>query len=161
MAEVNAQQSKVVAAAKNGVPAVSEDFIRSLVSGGDEDHSADPVFMATSGSGGGATPGSGFTATPGGVAKSKAAAKAVMLAKVWEDGDDPTRWWISEKLDGVRAYWDGRDFYSRQGNPFPVPEWFKEGLPTDQALDGELWCGRQKFRQVKTTGASWGRTAEV
>jgi ATP-dependent DNA ligase len=64
--------------------------------------------------------------------------------------------WISEKLDGVRAYWDGKNFYSRQGNPFPVPSWFKEGLP-DQPLDGELWCGRQKFRQalsiIKNSGS--------
>jgi hypothetical protein len=57
----------------------------------------------------------------------------------------------------VRAYWDGSNFYSRQGNPFPVPAWFKEGLPADTALDGELWCGRQKFRQalsvIKNTGS--------
>jgi len=60
-----------------------------------------------------------------------------MLAKVLEEGNDSSGWWIDEKLegndssgwwigeklDGVRAYWDGRDFYSRQGQPFPCPEW--------------------------------------
>ena len=38
--------------------------------------------------------------------------------------DDPTGWWVSEKLDGVRAYWNGRAFYSRLGNVFVAPNWF-------------------------------------
>ena len=37
---------------------------------------------------------------------------------------DPTGWWISEKLDGVRAFWDGKAFYSRLGNEFIPPSWF-------------------------------------
>jgi hypothetical protein len=28
----------------------------------------------------------------------------------------PKGWWMSEKLDGVRAYWNGSYFYSRNGN---------------------------------------------
>ena len=36
---------------------------------------------------------------------------------------------MSEKLDGVRVYWDGKQFLSRQGNIFYAPEWFVEGLP--------------------------------
>ena len=33
---------------------------------------------------------------------------------------------MSEKLDGVRAYWDGQNFYSRQGNMFKgAPDFFK------------------------------------
>jgi hypothetical protein len=32
-------------------------------------------------------------------------------------------WWMSEKLDGVRAYWSGSNFYSRNGNRFPAPDW--------------------------------------
>ncbi len=60
---------------------------------------------------------------------------------------DPTGWWASEKLDGVRAYWNGKNFISRQGNIYQAPEWFKKGLP-DHALDGELWMGRQKFQET-------------
>jgi DNA ligase-1 len=71
----------------------------------------------------------------------------VLLAGSWDNTMDLSGWWLSEKLDGVRAYWDGSNFYSREGNPFPVPAWFKVGLP-NCALDGELWCGRQKFRQA-------------
>lgn len=81
-------------------------------------------------------------------AASAAAARKVMLATRYEEHGrmDPTGWWISEKLDGVRGYWDGKDFYSRNGNQFPSPEWFKKGLPSTP-LDGELWCGRRQFRQ--------------
>jgi len=32
---------------------------------------------------------------------------------------------MSEKLDGVRAFWNGNDFYSRAGNKFNAPDWFK------------------------------------
>jgi len=54
---------------------------------------------------------------------------------------------MSEKLDGVRAYWDGRQFLSRNGNPFYAPAWFTSGLP-EVPLDGELWLGRQQFQRT-------------
>lgn len=60
---------------------------------------------------------------------------------------DPTGWWASEKLDGVRAYWNGKNFISRQGNVYQAPAWFTKGLP-DHALDGELWMGRQMFQET-------------
>src|SRR5439155_14966785 len=52
-----------------------------------------------------------------------------------------------EKLDGVRAYGDGRRCLSRLGNPYHAPEWFVAGLP-DVPLDGELWGGRKKFQRT-------------
>ena len=54
---------------------------------------------------------------------------------------------MSEKLDGVRAYWDGKQFLSRQGNVYHAPDWFVEGLP-DVPLDGELWIDRKKFQRT-------------
>jgi hypothetical protein len=57
---------------------------------------------------------------------------------------DPTGYWMSEKLDGVRAYWDGKRLISRQGNVFAVPAWFTERFP-DFALDGELSMGPGTF----------------
>src|SRR5262249_46379583 len=53
-------------------------------------------------------------------------------------------WWMSEKLDGLRAYWDGKRFLSRTGNLFLAPDWFLAGLP-DVPLDGELWITRKKL----------------
>lgn len=53
---------------------------------------------------------------------------------------------MSEKLDGVRAYWDGRQFISRLGNVHHAPDFFTAGLP-DVPLDGELWLGRKAFQR--------------
>jgi DNA ligase-1 len=68
----------------------------------------------------------------------------VLLAHVWTEEHDPTGWWMSEKLDGVRAYWDGKQFLSRNNNIYYAPEWFSAGLPS-HPLDGELWVARKKF----------------
>src|SRR5437899_1541864 len=76
-----------------------------------------------------------------------AQAPPLLLAESWDCATDPTGWWLSEKLDGVRAYWDGRQFLSRQGNVFHAPAWFLAGLP-GVPLDGELWLGRKKFQRT-------------
>src|SRR6476660_3360474 len=34
----------------------------------------------------------------------------LLLAHSWDNAADLSGWWMSEKLDGVRAYWDGRQF---------------------------------------------------
>lgn len=71
----------------------------------------------------------------------------VLLAHSWDCQVDLTGWWISEKLDGVRAYWDGKKFLSRQGNEFMAPDWFVDGLPSTP-LDGELWMDRKAFQKT-------------
>ena len=65
-----------------------------------------------------------------------------MLAEKFEGNIDPKGWYMSEKLDGVRCFWDGKNLYSRNGNIFYPPDWFKDLLPKDLALDGELWTKR-------------------
>ena len=59
----------------------------------------------------------------------------------------PVGWYMSEKFDGYRALWDGKDFRSRAGNIFVAPEWFKDWLPKDSVLDGELFMGRECFEK--------------
>lgn len=71
----------------------------------------------------------------------------LLLAESWDNATDLTDWWMSEKLDGVRAYWDGNKFLSRQGNIYHAPDWFIEGLPA-VPLDGELWIDRKKFQRT-------------
>jgi DNA ligase 1 len=71
----------------------------------------------------------------------------LLLAERWDNDQDLTGWWVSEKLDGVRAYWDGKALISRYGNRFHAPDWFLEGLP-DIPLDGELWIGRKAFQRT-------------
>lgn len=70
----------------------------------------------------------------------------VLLAKPWS-GEDPAGWWMSEKLDGVRAVWDGKGFTSRNGNAFHAPEWFRKAMPKIP-LDGELYLGRGRFEDT-------------
>lgn len=56
-------------------------------------------------------------------------------------------WYMSEKLDGVRAYWNGQQLLSRQGNQFAAPAWFTDTLPPFE-LDGELWIARGRFEET-------------
>jgi DNA ligase-1 len=71
----------------------------------------------------------------------------VLLAETWDGLLDPTGWWLSEKLDGVRAYWDGARLISRLGNTFHAPDWFIAGLPA-HPLDGELFMERKSFQKT-------------
>lgn len=72
----------------------------------------------------------------------------VLLSNVYDEKkNDPKDWWISEKLDGCRAYWSGTEFYSKQGNKFHAPAFFTSTMPAI-ALDGELWCGRGLFQKT-------------
>jgi len=71
----------------------------------------------------------------------------LLLAEKWDNVQDLTGWWMSEKLDGVRAYWDGKNFISRLGNLYHAPDWFVAKLPP-VPLDGELWAGRKLFQRT-------------
>jgi len=83
----------------------------------------------------------------GGGEASEKAGPPLLLAERWDSAQDLAGWWMSEKLDGVRAYWDGRSLISRLGNPFHAPDWFLAGLP-GTPLDGELWIGRKAFQRT-------------
>jgi DNA ligase-1 len=80
-----------------------------------------------------------------------AAPPPLLLANDYEQAEvDLSRYWMSEKYDGVRAYWDGGRLLTRAGNTLHAPEWFTRGWP-DTPLDGELWAGRGRFEQVTAT----------
>ena len=74
----------------------------------------------------------------------------MQLAVEADPGLDPTGWLVSEKLDGVRAWWDGRTLRTRGGNPIHPPPGFTAGWPA-QPLDGELWSGRGRFESLVAT----------
>jgi DNA ligase-1 len=74
-------------------------------------------------------------------------APKLLLANSWQNDTDLTGWWMSEKLDGVRAWWDGQQFLSRLGNVYHAPDWFVAGLPA-VPLDGELWLDRKAFQRT-------------
>ena len=69
------------------------------------------------------------------------------LAKTYREGTDLGAYYASEKLDGVRAYWDGEKLRSRRGNVFAAPKWFVAGFPKTP-LDGELWSKRGDFENI-------------
>ena len=71
-------------------------------------------------------------------------------ASNWDDQLDPSLYLVSEKLDGVRAIWDGAALRFRSGRPIAAPAWFLAGLPA-QALDGELWLERKRFDRLSGT----------
>jgi len=75
---------------------------------------------------------------------------ALMLANVYHQGINLNEYWVSEKYDGVRAIWNGKQFVSRGGNIYHAPSWFTQDLPK-QKLDGELWIARQSFELVVST----------
>jgi DNA ligase-1 len=72
---------------------------------------------------------------------------AILLAEVYRNQVDVTKYLVSEKLDGVRAIWDGSVLRFRSGKEINAPRWFLDGLP-NRSLDGELWLGRGTFERL-------------
>jgi DNA ligase-1 len=79
------------------------------------------------------------------------AAPPLLLATLDGPHIDPRQYLVSEKYDGVRAYWDGRNLRFRSGRTVTAPAWFLARLPAGQALDGELWLGRRRFDALSGT----------
>ncbi len=74
-------------------------------------------------------------------------AQDILLAQIYQQGIDVKQYLVSEKLDGVRAIWDGKQLKSRKGNVINAPAWFLKDLP-NTPLDGELWLARGKFDEL-------------
>lgn len=77
-------------------------------------------------------------------------APPLMLAKVYQPSVALADYWVSEKYDGVRGYWDGRQLLTRGGQRVAVPDWFVAKWPATP-LDGELWAGRGQFQKALST----------
>jgi DNA ligase-1 len=71
----------------------------------------------------------------------------ILLAEVYRNQVDVAQYLVSEKLDGVRAIWDGQTLRFRSGKQINAPRWFLDGLPKTP-LDGELWIGRGTFGRL-------------
>ena len=64
-------------------------------------------------------------------------------------GQNVGGWLASEKLDGVRAYWGGRNLRSRNGKILAAPEGWSAHFPPF-ALDGELYTARGEFEKIQS-----------
>lgn len=71
----------------------------------------------------------------------------LLLLKTYRVDMNVTGWVMSEKLDGVRAYWDGQKLISRSGRVFNAPRYFTRNFPPF-AIDGELWSARGEFERI-------------
>ncbi|MCG9678889.1 DNA ligase [Vibrio sp. Isolate24] len=74
----------------------------------------------------------------------------VTQANAYEYGTNVEDYWKSEKLDGIRAIWNGTQLTTRNGKIIHAPDWFIKPLP-DYAVEGELWAGRGNFHIVQKT----------
>lgn len=80
------------------------------------------------------------------------ASSPLMLATIYPQdiSDFPVEdYWISEKLDGVRARWDGQQLLSKNGYKFAAPAWFTEQFP-EVVMEGELWMQRQSYEKISS-----------
>lgn len=74
----------------------------------------------------------------------------LLLANLYHPGIDLNDYWVSEKYDGMRAYWDGTQLKTRGGETIHAPHWFVSNWPK-VPMDGELWAGRGNFAAVIST----------
>jgi DNA ligase-1 len=77
-------------------------------------------------------------------------APSLMLANVYRDSTILADYWVSEKYDGVRGYWDGQTLWTRGGERVAAPAWFTAGWPKEP-MDGELWAGHGQFAKAVST----------
>jgi DNA ligase-1 len=73
----------------------------------------------------------------------------LFLLKTYKDTQAIVGWTMSEKLDGVRGFWDGKQLLSRGGKKLNPPKWFVKNYPPF-AIDGELWTQRGDFENISS-----------
>lgn len=82
-----------------------------------------------------------------GRAEGATAPAPLLLANELGPQIDPSKYLVSEKYDGVRAFWDGKILRFRSGRAVHAPPWFIAKLPP-RSLDGELWLARGRFEAL-------------
>lgn len=75
-----------------------------------------------------------------------AQAPKLLLLQTYSD-QNVTGWLMSEKLDGVRAFWNGKELLTRKGKKIYAPAYFTKDYPPF-AIDGELWSKRGDFEHI-------------
>jgi len=72
----------------------------------------------------------------------------ILLLKTYKD-QNISGWVMSEKLDGIRAIWDGKDLFFRSGKKINAPAWFTVNYPPF-SIDGELWTKERDFENISS-----------
>lgn len=73
----------------------------------------------------------------------------LMLLGEYKEDIDVKGWVVSEKYDGIRAVWDGKNLISRSGKKFNAPKFWFENFPNFK-IDGELWTARNDFENLSS-----------
>ncbi len=72
----------------------------------------------------------------------------LLLLKTYKD-QNISGWVMSEKLDGIRAYWDGAKLLTKNGKQIYAPKWFTKDYPLFP-IDGELWSKEKDFENISS-----------
>jgi len=87
-------------------------------------------------------------------------AMQIQKPQSYQGDENINSWLMSEKLDGIRGYWNGKELLTRKGKKIYAPNWFIKNFP-DFELDGELWTKRDDFENIqsivmdKTPSSKW------
>ena len=73
----------------------------------------------------------------------------VQKPKVYQGDENISGWYMSEKLDGIRGFWDGKNLYTKKGKNLYPPKYFLDSLPAF-SIDGELWTKRDDFENIQS-----------
>jgi DNA ligase-1 len=77
-------------------------------------------------------------------------APPLWLANTYRSGVVLQDYWVSEKYDGIRGYWNGHQLLTRKGKILNPPDWFVKNWPSTP-IEGELWAGRGQFQLATAT----------
>jgi DNA ligase-1 len=73
----------------------------------------------------------------------------IQKANIYHEEIDVSQYLVSEKFDGIRARWNGKNLISKNGNLINAPDWFVQDFPSHE-LDGELWISHGKFEEISS-----------
>ncbi len=73
----------------------------------------------------------------------------LFLLKTYNKKQNIIGWFMSEKLDGVRGFWNGNSLITRGGKVLNPPVWFTKNYPPF-AIDGELWTKQADFENINS-----------
>ncbi len=73
----------------------------------------------------------------------------LFLLKTYDKNIDVIDWVMSEKLDGIRGFWDGKKLISRGGKTLNSPKFWTMNFPNFE-IDGELWTKRGDFERISS-----------
>lgn len=79
----------------------------------------------------------------------QADAPALLLASEYSQDIPLQGYWVCEKYDGIRAFWNGQQLISRNGLMISLPTTLRQQLPSIP-IEGELWLGRGQFGALQS-----------